>query len=386
MPARNSPAARLAALLLSGALLAAPAAAQDWRVELVADGALFPVLDLSQPRAAAPFGDGAGLLQVEVRAARDGERVRLRVQAPHLARSATLDAVLPRAGARYRLRPALDWDRARVAALDVSVDEVLQLRLDSAAGTAERRVTARLHPLDEAPYFVRDGAEHVDLSWIFAAYADPQDAAVDALLARVRDAHPRLALDGYASGEAEAVLAQAYALWEALSTHGVRYAEEDPGRARGPRLWSQHVRRAGEVWSERRANCLDGSLLLAAAAERIGLRAVLLLVPRHALLALYTRADAGAPVFIETTALGARHGTTPAPPPFRARLEGDSDPAALASFQAALAAGSARYHAAARRFGRHDPDYQWIDLATARSYGILPLSAASARAAASPRP
>ena len=358
-----------------------PAAASEWRVDLGPEDALYPVLDLSQAghRDARPgdraFGDGSGLLQVEVRASRDGQRVRLRLEAAHLQQPASLDVRLAHTGERYLLRPKLDWDRQRLDDLHATTTEVLDLTLEVEGEALEqRRVEARLHPLDEALYFARDGGERVDLSWIFAAYADPRDATVDDLLARARAAHPELRFGGYEDADADAVLAQTYALWEAVQTHGVRYADEDPGLARGPRLWSQRVRRHGEVWEERRANCLDGSLLLAAAAERLGLHAVLLLVPKHALLAIHTRADGSAPAFIETTVLGESRLPLREEPAFTQQLDGRTDNAALGSFEAALAAGNTRYRRDARRFGQHDPNYQWIDLATARAYGILPLS------------
>jgi hypothetical protein len=83
-------------------------------------------------------------------------------------------------------------------------------------------------------------------------------------------------------------------------------------------------------------------------------------------------------VFVETTALGAVRRPSDDDPPFVSRLAERIDGAALGSFEAALAAGSERYRRDARRFGHHDPNYQWIDLATARAYGILPLSNATA--------
>jgi hypothetical protein len=376
------------ALCLAAFLAASPSLALDWRVDLGPDDALYPVLDLSlSPRKAhaddRAFGEGSGLLQVSLRAARDAQPVTLRLSAPHLAENATVQAVLPRAGERYVLRPRLVWDRERLAALRETTSEPLQLTLSDDATQESRRVDARLHPLDEALYFARDGAERVDLSWIFAAYADPRDAAVEALIDSARSAHASLRFDGYAADAADAVLAQTFALWEALQAHGVRYAEEDPGVARGPLLWSQRVRRHGEVWRERRANCLDGSLLIAAALERLGIDSTLLLVPRHALLAVHTRADGSAPVFVETTALGAVRRPSDDDPPFVDRLDERINGAALGSFQAALAAGNERYRRDARRFGKHDPNYQWIDLATARAYGILPLSTTDAGSAPS---
>lgn len=361
--------------LLTAALVAfaSSSAAAEWRIELTPDNALYPALDLSQKsHADATFGGGSGLLSVEVVATRDAQHATLRVDAPYLARPAQLEVTLPRAGERYRLRPVLAWDATALAAIETPRHEILTLRLTLDSDPTEMREhVATVHPLDEALYYVRDGADRVDLAWIFAAYADPQSTAISALLDAAQARHPELTFDG--RGSTDAVFAQAFALWEAIDAHGVRYADEDPGLARGPRVWSQRVRLHDEVWRERRANCLDGSLLLAAAFERIGIRSVLLLVPRHALLGFYT-ADDAAPAIVETTLLGARNLTPRTKPAFATLLGTATSSAALASFDAALIAGARRYRREARGFGKRDPDYQWIDLATARSYGILPLA------------
>lgn len=361
----------------------------DWQVRVSPDDALYPVLDLSQRPSTRPddnrYGDGSGMVAVDVVAARNDERVSLSVGAPGLAEPAGVQAVLPRAGERYTLRPRLRWSRRALAGMVKPQNVVAEFALqrDDAAAQRQRR-EIRLHPLSEALYYVRDGKDHVDLGWIFAAYADPDSRVIDDIFDQVAERHPFLPLKPGPRTPAQA-LASAYAIWEVLQLHGVRYADEDPGLARGPLVWSQHVRLHDDVWNERRANCIDGSLLLAAALERLGIRSVLLLVPRHALLAFYTDDRKTNPVFVETTLLGARQLAVRPKPGFVGELSLiDSD--ALDSFSAALVAGKARYAREAAGFGQRKPDYQWIDLATARSYGIIPLAAADATPARAATP
>lgn len=382
---------RAAWLLLAVALAAlrSPAVcAADWQVRISPDDALYPVLDLSQRPTARPdaqrYGDGSGMLAIDVTAAQDGERIDLRVTAPGLREAARVETTLPRAGERYTLRPRLQWNRTALAGLEKPQDVDAEFALRRGDAPAEHRHrTIRLHPLSEALYYVRDGKDHVDLGWIFAAYADPNSRVIDRILAEVAERHPFLPLTPGRRTPAQA-LASAYAVWEVLQLHGVRYADEDPGLARGPLVWSQHVRLHDDVWNERRANCIDGSLLLAAALERLGLRSVLLLVPRHALLAFYTGDGNSDPVFVETTLLGARQLAVRPKPGFVGELSLiDSD--ALDSFSAALVAGKARYAREAAGFGQRKPDYQWIDLTTARSYGIIPLAATDASLPSAPR-
>lgn len=378
-------------LVILGLLLAAGARAAGWSVAVTPDDALYPALDLSQGQRthserpdAGVIGAGTGLVQVDRLAAHDGERVTLAVRSRWLAQPAVLSATLPRAGERYRLRPVLDWNASALSRL--AAPEPADLEFEFAVDGAppeRRRVPVKLHPLDEALYFVRDGADQVDLGWIFAAYADPQSHVVDEILALARERHPEVMLEPGRRSRQE-ILAAAFAIWEVLERHGLRYADENPGVARGPAVWSQRVRRHEDAWRERRANCLDGSLLIAAALERAGIGSALILVPGHALLAFNDAPGEAQPVFVETTLLGTRKLPARARPAFVRRL-GGFDPAAMDSFDAALAAGRARYAREAHGFGRRDPDYQWIDLATARSYGIIPL-VASGTAAAAPAP
>ncbi|WP_208113626.1 hypothetical protein [Tahibacter aquaticus] len=376
----RSPRLALASLLLW--LPFAIAQAAGWQASISPGDALYPVLDLSQgvsKPGEGRYGDGSGMISVDIVASQDNERVDLRVSAPALAQAATVQAVLPRAGQHYTLKPRLRWDRGALARVDKPQDIAVDFRLQRNGGDVQtRRQAARLHPLSEALYYVRDGKDHVDLGWIFAAYADPNSPVIDRILDEVAERHPFVSLQPGPRSSAQ-TLAAAYAVWEVLQLHGVRYADEDPGLARGPLVWSQHVRLHDDVWNERRANCIDGSLLLAAALERLGIRSVLLLVPRHALLAFYTDARQSAPTFVETTLLGARQLAVRPRPGFVGELSLiDSD--ALDSFSAALVAGQARYAREAAGFGQRKPDFQWIDLATARSYGIVPLAAPAAAA------
>lgn len=359
-------------------------AASGWSINVSPGDALYPVLDLSQ-RAARPgearYGDGSGMIAVEVVAQSTNEAVHLSVSTAALAEPAVVDAVLPRAGERYTLKPRLRWSRAALARIAKPQDAVVEFSLQRGTAAAQtQRRAIRLHPLSEALYYVRDGKDHVDLGWIFAAYADPDSRVIDRILQEVSERHPFLNLKPGPRTAAQTTAA-VYAVWEVLQLHGVRYADEDPGLARGPLVWSQHVRLHDDVWEERRANCIDGSLLLAAALERLGIRSVLLLVPRHALLAFHTDAQKSSPVFVETTLLGARQLAVRPRPGFVNELSLiDSD--ALESFSAALVAGKARYAREAAGFGQKKPDYQWIDLATARAYGIIPPAAPGAAVAA----
>ncbi len=317
-------------------------------MEVTPDGDVFPALAWSQ-RAAGAGGDG--LVAVVATDVPPGAALRARVQTPGLHADAV--AVAGSVGGAVTLRPRLVWDAAQMAALHEPRPQRLRVVLETGDWHETRELDVRLHPLDEAAYFVRDGGAHVDLSWIFAGYVDPFSPAVDALLADARKLDPM-----FDSTAADAPRRHLRAIWQALAARGVRYDAADPALARGPSVWSQRVRSPVRVLRERRANCIDGSVLIASVLERLGLSARIALVPRHAFVGYR---GSGGSVWLETTLLGS------------------------AGFDAALRAGEARWRKSASRFdGRHAPDYALIDVGTARAYGIIPIGAALRAAEQSP--
>jgi hypothetical protein len=348
------------AMLLLGAAAIARAAASDWSVEIAPDGELFPVLDLSQraPESASSPGGGNGLVIVRVRGDGVRSRMRLSLDTAGLREPAIVEAdVAP--GAVAELRPRLDWDTAWLSRLAAPSRQRLRVTLERTGRAIETRdIAVRVHPLDDALYFVREGRERIDLGWVFAAYVDPGDPVVAAIVdaARSVDADFDRPTD-----DADANAAKALAIWTALTRHGLRYADGDPSLSRGPAVYSQRVRLLGEVWNERRANCVDGSVLIASVLERIGIPAFIALVPGHAFVGF--RAERGGAIeWLETTLLG--------------RAASTDDAEIAANFAAARAAGTARWRRSASRFDRrHAPDYALIDIGTARSYGIIPVGA-----------
>ncbi|HEX4480030.1 MAG TPA: hypothetical protein VH082_04425 [Rudaea sp.] len=370
-------------LALAGFTSASVAA--DWSVRVTPFGGIYPSLELSQARrtSAAPetytLGAGSGLIAVVLTSRRAGERVVVTTRIPEFDRTQRLDADLAQATHRYELYPPLQWnDALQSQKKPVPAHIEFSLERDGMpSGTREERVT--IHPFDEALYFVRDGAETVDLSWIFAAYVDENDAVVDDIIDRAKASGIVDDFNGYARGSSDAVLAQAWAIWHAISERGIRYSSADPSIQRGPHVFSQHVRLLSETWNDRSANCIDGSVLIASVLQRVGIRSFLVLVPGHAFLGFYTDADAQHAAYLETTLLGANVATASNSPSFARDVAITPETQkSRASFTAALAAGRAHHmRVAAKLDGRHAPDYAVIDIAAAREFGIRPISAPS---------
>ncbi|RYD16209.1 MAG: hypothetical protein EOP90_05305 [Lysobacteraceae bacterium] len=362
---RSAPRGARLAFALFALVSCAAAHAFDWEVDVTPAGELFPALELSQAPAETKraIGGGNGLVGIRLRGNDLPSRLRLEVDTPGLARPAVLE--FERApgedATTLDLHPRLEWDVAQLRRLERVRSQALRIVLEVAGKRDARTLSVRLHPLNDAPYFVREGRERVDLGWVFAGYVDPGDRVVDEVLALARAIEPQFDVRAGTS-DPEATLRRIGAVWRALERRGLRYDDGDPALSRGPIVWSQRVRLPDEVWRDRNANCIDSSVLIASALERIGLRALIVLVPGHAFVGYRTGTDGRAAEYFETTLLGAR------------TRAGDM---ATTNFAAARAAGRQRWRrAAARLDGRHGPDYALIDIGAARAYGIIPIGAA----------
>ena len=357
-------------LFMGGCLLSAGASALQVVVETTPNGEVFPTLELSRPAQGTetPDDDGNGLLRVRLNGLDAGKTVKLQLSTQGLLKPFVIER---RVEGDTLIRPRLAWDVDALRQLRDPRQQVLTVAI-SGAGVASsvRTIPIRVHPLDEALYFVRESKADVDLGWAFAAWVDPNHPVVDEILgmaglsdtprSRGRDERLRLARE----------------MWVVLERRGLRYASERTGISQGPVMYSQRVRLLSSIWDDRVANCMDGSVLIASVLERLGIDSVIVLVPGHAFVGFYTGSDKREAEFLETTLLGsARQSET------QGQVgEGALRARALAGFEAARQAGKTAYRRASPRLdGRHRPDFALIDISTARAYGIMPLAGGNKR-------
>ena len=367
------------------AVLATCAAADepDWTARVTPYDGIYLSLELSQThrketpvKAERTLGGGSGLIAVSLKAAHDDEHVALTIDIPRFEHAGRFDATLPRGGVDYELHPPLDWNEPQLRALTSPLPTRIAFSMQRDGHDAGKRDDdVTIHPLDEALYFVRDGADAVDLSWIFAAYVNEHDSVVDDIIAGAQASGIVGDFNGYDGADRDNVYRQVWAVWDALSARGIRYSNADPAIERGPKVFSQRVRFLRETWNDRSANCIDGSVLIASVLQRIGIRSFLVLVPGHAFIGFYTDADAQRAAYLETTLLGASVGRAQITPSFVDDIAPTpQNRISLNSFAAALAAGRVRHaRVAAKLDGRHRPDYAVIDIGAARAFGIQPI-------------
>jgi hypothetical protein len=253
----------------------------------------------------------------------------------------------------------------------------MELKIDGES-RGEKTVTATLRTVNDCLFVVTEPGDeetYSDYSWLFAAYVNENHPWVDQTLKEALDTDLVSSFDGYQSGDPEQVLMQVFAIWNVMQRKGLRYSNVTTTAAESGSVGSQHVRLFDESVKAAQANCVDGSVLLAAVLRTIGLDPHLVTVPGHMFLAFSL--DDETMVGLETTMMGAADLDAVDEKRLRSFLKFDPEEKrneeSWATFEAALDTGTQALLEAAKMFDE-DPNYMLIDMAEARNVGILPIS------------
>jgi hypothetical protein len=354
-------------------LFSLPAHGAEWSTRVSPVGQVFPSLILATANMPVPertpstvIGDPSGLIGVRVRAERDNQPVRVTVKLPGWLRDSTLDVRLAKAGKWYSLYPVMEWEFALLRDFDQSAPETIRFELQLDDQPVERKVErVRLRSINEAPYFVKDAKRPTNLAWMFAAYVDEDHPQVRRILSDALKGGTVKRFDGYQSRDPKQVMKQVYAIWRTLRGRGIRYSSITRTGNGQSDVLAQNVRFIDESWGNAEANCVDGSVLLAAALRKVDLNPALVMVPGHMFLG-FELSPGGERSYLETTLIG---DGLPA-------KGSESDAAAFANFRRASERGHAQFQKSRRHFGdQAAPEYQIIDITAARDLGVVPIGA-----------
>jgi len=370
--------------LIIGVALPAPLAAVEWSPFVEPYQQIFPSLEIatatmdSAPSAASVIGDADGLIGVQIEGARAGSRFDLIVRIPGLARDSHLQGLIPKVDAPVTLVPSLNWDFQTLAKIQQPRPAIVEfeLKLDGVSlGSRSERV--RVRSINDALYFIDEDGDTADLdfNWLFAAYVNEDDPAVDRILKEALDSETVDGFTGYQLNDPDEVLKQVFAIWHVLQQRGIRYSSIARTGSEHGRVLSQHVRFVGESLTMTQANCVDGSVLLASVLRKIDLDPELILTPGHMFLGIALDARGQEMAYLETTLLGKQvtsgnQGARLA----KKDLASEAVDRSFASFSAALSEGKRQMDAAGSAFDRRDDaQHQIIDIEAARKLGVMPI-------------
>jgi hypothetical protein len=186
---------------------------------------------------------------------------------------------------------------------------------------------------------------------LWAAWVTPNDPKVEGLIRAAADYDSTgIITSGYGDEENDgdgSVWRRLEAIWEA-EANDYKLTYISTMTTFGPNT-VQRMRLPAEVLDQASGNCVELAALFASAAEALGLEAAIVRIPGHAYTAVRTDLENAKYYFIETTLIG-RSG-----------------------FSDAVDRGSEEWDDATPHFDAEEEGYAWVDLATAREKGILPI-------------
>jgi len=187
----------------------------------------------------------------------------------------TLDRLLP--GEELAISDRhITLDPEYLAGLNEAERGLACFRLIDAKGDvlAEREEDIRLLARDEWGGFAT-------MASLTAAFVTPNDPAIARILKEAADVLARhghrTALDGYQSNDPARAYMLTAAIWSAVASYGLTYAEPPKSFERQ----GQKIRRPATILEQGLATCLDTTLLFAAAIEAAGLNSAVLFSEGH---------------------------------------------------------------------------------------------------------
>jgi hypothetical protein len=324
------------------------------------------------------YGDPDALIGASVVTRVANTAVRLVISAPDLLLNSDIEVVLPKAGRRYTLYPSLQWRPGALAQVQQTHTVPLRFALYAVTSTkvaasntaplAQREVAVTVRPTNEVLFGVKDqrSGKVLDFNWLFAAFVDSKSPAIGEILQQAKQSGVIEAFQGYRAHDDEEVYAQVFAIWQVLQSRGIRYSNLPPPKA-AALVQSQFVRFVEQTWRSQKANCVDGSVLIASALERAELKPVLVVLPGHMLLGFALNSKGTRYAYLETTLLGELPKRVKSPAALTLKQS-------FAIFERALREGAAQVDAAGSAFeDPNDLTHQFIDIAAARKLGVMPI-------------
>jgi hypothetical protein len=202
---------------------------------------------------------------------------------PNFSESSTLNLQELNAGEVVEIRPDLQLSSSFLRSLDESITGYLQIKITS----GDQELYKDYLPIDILSFDSWPGSSV--LPEIISSFITPNRPFVMEIIKQASDIMKQNtganAMDGYQSGDPNRVLAQLSAIFSAIHSHHITYAnppasfEQEGQKIRFPDIIKEH----------KLATCLDLTLLYAACAEAIGLYPIIVFLKGHAFPAFWLK-------------------------------------------------------------------------------------------------
>lgn len=181
----------------------------------------------------------------------------------------------------------------------------------SGAVIQEETLPVKMYAMDTMLWAIEEGEDWTDTSLFIAAFVTPHAPEIDDLVRRAANYHSEGSMQGYqCSGCSEEqwreyTMAQVGAIYEALQDdYQVKYINSTIAYSNNSDA-PQRVRLPAESLRTGSSNCIDGTVLYAAALESMDMHPYIVITPSHAFLCYETRPDdSNSLTALETTLTG----------------------------------------------------------------------------------
>jgi len=264
------------------------------------------------PKDAATFyGEGSNQASVALSNVRKGQRFIVTIAADRFIKPSRFEFTIEENEGFVEVAPNMIYDYGELSRLRQTVPFNITFTVQRGNERPKSQSETWIaHPVNDcqvvtAGYYLTKTGEikHKpdDISYSFTGYVNENHPWVDGLLKEALATRICSSFDGYQQGERNVKL-QVAAVWAALKRRGISYSNISTTTTSGSNSY-QHVRFLDESIEASQANCIDGSVLMASIFRKIGLNVSIILVPRHAYVAVLNK-DGDQYLFaIETTML-----------------------------------------------------------------------------------
>lgn len=332
----------------------------------------------------AVYGDENGLIAAELTNVPKGAKISVEMSGDGFLKPSKWKGTMKRAYDIVHIFPKAVWDYAALHQVHEQRPANVTIKVTvNDEELPEVNETVVLRSINDCPFYIlfdEAGEDFDDISFMFAAYVNENHPWIDGLLKEALDIGKEQEIiesfDGYQSEDPEVVMAQVFAIWNALQRRGIKYSSittTTPSKYAS----CQSVRFLDESVEHTQANCVDGSVLMASILRKIGIDVYLVMVPGHCFLAFMDgEGDDAGLIGLETTMLG-QDNLKPVKelPNMPAKLKQKEFNASFKTFTNAIDAGNESLDEHSEAFDSgDDPDVQLISIEDARDLGIMPLA------------
>jgi len=160
----------------------------------------------------------------------------------------------------------------------------------SGAVIQEQTLPVKIYGRDTMRWAIQEGEDWADTSYFIAAFVTPHAPEIDELVRKAAEYHPDNSMQGYQCSSCsdeqwnEYTRAQVKAVYEALQQdYQLKYINSTIAYSNESEA-PQRVRLPSESLNTSSSNCIDGTVLYAAALESMGMHPYLVITPSHAFL------------------------------------------------------------------------------------------------------